>query len=243
MPRQDVELQHIIRSIREMFEFAGHSSLAEQMAQLELQVKLMAEDNASLSARVLAWERLASTPIVVDKVPSSANNEPVGASLLTRKQREVLTARLAFVREIERLAATGIAKTAIRNNLVEASQRGGLAPHLALVVDMANDRSGGGKRGLSSSSLQRWCLAFAKGGEAALAPARPGPDLTVPAWAPELLAAYRRPSKPTLTDAYRQVFGPPHRPKPGAPSIYAVRRFVKKLSTLARARGRKIEES
>ena len=191
---------------------------------------------------MLAWELRASAPATVEKTQPPAISEHVDTSQLTRKQREVMCARLAFVREIERLAATGLAKVAIRNNLVEASDRGELAPHLAPLVGMANDRSGG-KRGLSGSTLQRWCLAFANGGEAALAPVKHGPDLTAPQWAAEFLAVYQRPSNPTLADAYRQVFGLPHRPKPGAPSIFAVRRWVKKLSVPAREQGRKTGNS
>lgn len=196
---------------------------------------------------VLAWELKTSAPATVEKIQPPADiekaqppaiKEHVDTSSLTRKQREVMCARLAFVREIERLAATGLSKATIMDNLIDSSRRGELAPHLSPMLGMANDRSGG-KRGLSKRSLERWCGDFAKGGEAALAPVKPGPDLSVPPWAADFLAAYQRPSNPTVADVYRQVFGLPHRPKLGAPSIFAVRRFVKKLSDPAREQGRK----
>ena len=187
---------------------------------------------------VLAWELKASTPAVAETPQPPAITAPVDTSLLTTKQRGVMCARLAFVREIDRLAATGLAKTVIMDNLVEASRRGELAKHLVPMVVMANDRSGG-ERGLSKRSLQRWCSDFAKGGEGALAPARTGKDLGVPAWAADFLAVYQRHTNPSLADSYRQVFGLPHRPNPGAPSIHAVRRFVSKLSLPAKEQGRR----
>jgi putative transposase len=187
---------------------------------------------------MLKWEMKASSPVLAEASQVPAVKAPVDTSLLNTKQRNVMCARLAFVREIERLAAAGMAKTTIMDNLVDASRRGDLAPHLTPMVILANDRSKG-ERGLSKRSLQRWCSDFAKGGEAALAPARNSKDMGVPLWAADFLAVYQRPSNPTLADSYRQVFGLPHRPKPGAPSIHAVRRFVAKLSIPAREQGRK----
>ena len=187
---------------------------------------------------ILKWELKASSPALMETPNVPAVKAPVDTSLLNTKQRNVMCARLAFVREIERLAAAGMAKTTIMDNLVEASRRGELAPHLTPMVVLANDRSKG-ERGLSKRSLQRWCSDFAKGGEGALAPARNSKDMGVPAWAADFLAVYQRPSNPTLADAYRQVFGLPHRPNPDAPSIHAVRRFVSKFSLPARMQGRK----
>ena len=220
MLKHEVELLNKIRRIRVVCELGGNNVLADLARQVADQVERMIEDKASPRAS-------AQEPVL--KAMASTSNAAVGTSLLTRKQREVMLARLAFVREIERLVATGLPKAAIMDNLIDASRRGELAPHLAPMAGMANDRSGG-KRGLSKRSLERWCGDFARGGEAALAPRRPGPDLTVPQWAAEFLAVYQRPSNPTLADAYRQVFGLPHRPKPGSPSIFAVRRWVKKFS-------------
>lgn len=220
MLKHEVELLNKIRRIRVVCELDGNNVLADLVRQVADQVERMIEDKAS--SRASAQES-------VLKAMASTSNAAVDTSLLTGKQREVMLARLAFVREIERLAAMGFSKAESRRNLVEASRRGELPPHLASLAGMANDRSGG-RRGLSSSSLQRWCLGFANGGQAALAPARPGRSKPAPEWATDFLAVYQRPSMPSLADAYRQVFGPPHSPRPGAPSIYAVRRFVKKLS-------------
>jgi putative transposase len=187
---------------------------------------------------VLSWELKTSAQAIVEPALPPAIKSPVDTSQLTTKQRNVMCARLAFVREIERLTASGMAKGIIMDNLVDASRKGALAPQLLPLVVVANDRSSG-ERGLSRRSLQRWCSLFAQGGEGALAPARNSKDMDVPTWAGDFLAVYQRPSNPTLTDAYRQVFGLPHRPNPGAPSIHAVRRFVSKLSMPARLQGRK----
>ncbi|NLW80730.1 MAG: putative DNA-binding transcriptional regulator, partial [Desulfovibrionales bacterium] len=69
---------------------------------------------------VLAWELKASSPALAETPLPPAVKTPVDTSLLTTKQRGVMCARLAFVREIDRLAATGLAKTVIMDNLVEA---------------------------------------------------------------------------------------------------------------------------
>lgn len=193
---------------------------------------------------VLAWELAGqggavaapAVPAAVQNLPAVAER-PTDTSQLNTKQRGVMCARLAFVREIDRLVASGLSKTVVMDNLVEASRRGALAGHLLPLVVVANDRSGG-ERGLSTRSLQRWMQDFRHGGEAALAPARAGRDMAIPAWAGDFLAVYQRPSRQTLADCYRQVFGLPHAPNPGAPSIHAVRRFMGKLSIPAREQGR-----
>lgn len=187
---------------------------------------------------LLSWELKSQAPVVSETALLPAIQPPVETSQLSTKQRNVMCARLVFVREIERLTASGMARGVIMDNLVDASRKGALAPQLLSLVVVANDRSSG-ERGLSRRSLQRWCSLFAQGGEGALAPARNSKDMDVPTWAGDFLAVYQRPSNPTLTDAYRQVFGLPHRPNPGAPSIHAVRRFVSKLSLPARLQGRK----
>lgn len=163
MLEHETEALRTIRNILGML-FGGHDALAEQVRQIGDQVERLAKDNAALRA---------SAQESVLKAMAFAINTTVDTSLLTRKQLEVMCARLAFVREVERQAGMGLAKTVVVDSLLEASHRGELAPHLAPLVGVANDRSGG-KRGLSKRSLVRWCCDFAKGGAGALAPSRPG---------------------------------------------------------------------
>ncbi|GAB7082323.1 transposase [Megalodesulfovibrio paquesii] len=159
-------------------------------------------------------------------------------SALTHAQRKVMVARLGFVRELARRVDDGMGKGEALDSLVAQSKDGTLPAHLARLVDVANDRGGAG-RGLSRRTLQRWQSQFALAGERALAPARVEKDLSVPPWAEAFLACWRDPQKPSVVDAYTNAFGPPHAPNPGAPSIHAVRRFLNKLTVLAREEGRR----
>ncbi|MGD9611218.1 MAG: Mu transposase C-terminal domain-containing protein, partial [Desulfovibrionaceae bacterium] len=152
---------------------------------------------------------------------------------LTKRQRDAALARLAFVREIERTTPVVGKESAIRN-LVKATKDGALAPRLADLVAVANDRMGAG-RGLSRRRLYDWCRMFAEGGEAALAPRHPGKDMRVPDWAPAFLAIWQRPQKPTVADAYKE-FKDAY--KGDIPSIFAVHRFLKKMALSSREAGR-----
>lgn len=204
---------------------------------------------------ILAWELKkasqagAVSPAPVPVVAASAvpaAPAPAGlpvtqagpTSALTHAQRKVMVARLGFIREIERRVDGGMGKGEALDSLVAQSKDGSLPAHLARLVDVANDR-GGAKRGLSRRTLQRWQSQFALAGERALAPARVEKDLSIPPWAEAFLACWRDPQKPSVVDAYTRAFGPPHAPNPGAPSIHAVRRFLDKLSVLAREEGRR----
>lgn len=163
---------------------------------------------------------------------------PADASQLTNRQRSVMCARLVFLRELDRLMAAGVSTGQAMGRLVTASTEGSLPPHLMDLVGVANDRKNTG-RALSRRSLQRWRTEYAIGGEVALAPVYREPDLSIPSWAEEFLRVYQQPSNPTLTDSYRQVFGLPSHPRAGAPSIWAVRRFVNKLTVPALEQGRR----
>lgn len=164
MLKHEDELLNNLRNIGVVFDLDGNDALADLVRQLADQVERMVEDKTALRA---------SAQESVLKAMASAVNATVDTSLLSRKQLEVMCARLGFVREVERLAGIGMAKIAVVGNLIEASRCGELPPHLAPLVSVANDRSGG-KRGLSKRSLVRWCCDFAKGGASALAPSRPG---------------------------------------------------------------------
>ncbi len=176
-----------------------------------------------------------SPAVAAATLPASQAPSPLPSPLakLTKRQRDAALARLAFVREIERTTPVVGKESAIRN-LVKAAKDSALAPRLADLVAVANDRMGEG-RGLSRRRLYDWCRMFAEGGEAALAPRHPGKDMRVPDWAPAFLAIWQRPQKPTVTDAYKE-FSDSY--EGVTPSIFAVRRFLAKMADADREAGR-----
>lgn len=145
-----------------------------------------------------------------------------------------MTARLALIREVERLAQVVSQKQAVLT-LISSARDGQLSPYLTQQLARANDRKTG-DRTLSERTLMRWLADFRKHGEAGLALARPQADMGVPAWAPAFLRCYQRPTKPSVEAAYAEYATK----TPGdRPSIHQVRRFLNKLSPEARERGRR----
>ncbi|WP_137971895.1 DNA-binding protein [Pseudomonas sp. F(2018)] len=162
-----------------------------------------------------------------------ASRDAVPASRLTDDQRDVMTARLAFVREIERMSQLVSQQRAIMT-LVGLARDGQLSPYLAARVERANDRKTA-DRSLSERTLKRWLADYRKHGEAGLAPARRKADLSVPDWAADFLRCYQRPTKPAVERAYAEFCT---KFRGNTPSIHQVRRFLEKLSPEARERGR-----
>lgn len=163
--------------------------------------------------------------------------EPQGDAAETRRltdtQRRVMTARVAFVREIERMSQMVSQQRAIQT-LVDMASAGELSPYLNERVSIANDRKTE-TRTLSERTLKRWASAFKKHGERGLAPKRRKADMSMPPWAGDFLKRYQRPQKPSVEAAYQLLVEqtePPH------PSIHQVRRWLAKLSPEARERGR-----
>jgi putative transposase len=157
------------------------------------------------------------------------------ASRLTEKQRKVMSARLAFCREIERASVHFSQKAAIEA-MVKNAQLGLLSPYLQACVDVANDRATDG-RGLSERTLKRWLSTWRAAGrdEISLAPLRQRANLEVPDWLVAFLRCYQRPTKPTVAASYAEF----KRSYEGVlPSIHAVQRFLKKLSPDALNSGR-----
>ncbi|WP_236213678.1 DNA-binding protein [Metapseudomonas otitidis] len=195
---------------------------------------LPAETQAALVARLVQQEQPAQLP-----APSAPHNliapqrDGVCVSRLTDDQREVMTARVSIIRQIERMSQVVSQQQAILT-LVSQARDGKLSQYLAEQVERANDRKNA-DRTLSERTLKRWLSDFRKHGEIALAPARRKPDMTLPAWAPAFLKHYQRPQKPSVEASY-VAFKVEY---PGAPSIHAVRRFLAKLSPEAREQGRR----
>jgi Mu DNA-binding domain. len=173
-----------------------------------------------------------------------AKSSPVAgaASLahMTEQCRATVLARLAFVREIERLSAITGKESAVRH-LVQAAQAETLGERLAQLIPVANAKYGAGAgRGLSRRRLYEWCALYAEGGELALAPRNPHKNMGVPAWAPLFLSFYQRPQNPSLAEAHRDFVRAWQAEQPSrAPSLDAVRRFLAKVAKPDLLAGRK----
>lgn len=194
---------------------------------------LPAETQAGILARSVA-ESGSKLPVEL-KAPEVDQGDAKGSSRLNDKQRSVMLARLAFCREVERLAEFVSQKTAI-STLLKHSEDGQLSPYLQERVEIANDRTTEG-RGLSERTLKRWLASWrsADRNEIALAPLRQRPNLNVPDWAGAFLRCYQRPTKPSVAASYAEFKGAW---KGEIPSIHAVQRFLKKLSPEALNAGR-----
>lgn len=167
-------------------------------------------------------------------VPESGMRDAKSASRLTENQRSVMLARLAFVREIERMSQHVSQQRAILT-LVGLARTGQLSPYLNDRVIRANDRKTE-ERTLSERTLKRWLADYRKDGETGLAPARRDKDMSVPAWAKDFLRCYQRPTKPSIEAAYAEYAA---KTAGDRASIHQVRRFLAKLSPEARETGRR----
>ncbi len=165
---------------------------------------------------------------------NTTQRDAISASRLTEDQRSVMTARLAFVREIERMSQTISQQRAI-DSLVALAKADQLTPYLNGLVQRANDRKTG-DRSLSERTLKRWLSSYRQQGETGLAPGRCQKDLSLPEWSVSFLTCYQRPTKPSVESAYAE-FALKHPAE--RPSIHVVRRFLNKLSPEARERGRR----
>ncbi|MDO0944622.1 DNA-binding protein [Chromohalobacter israelensis] len=191
---------------------------------------LPAETQNALLARTVGEPESAATPSSNDEVQTTDLPEQ---RQLTEAQRRVMSARVAFVREIERMTKMVSQQRAV-DTLVALAQSGDLSPYLAERVVLANDRKTA-TRTLSERTLKRWVSAFKQHGERGLAPKRRQANMSMPPWASDFLKRYQRPQKPSVEAAYQLLVEqtePPH------PSIHQVRRWLAKLSPEARERGR-----
>jgi len=195
---------------------------------------LPAETQAALMAKSVS--EVGPVEAVTTQEILAAKTEPTegkSASRLTDAQREVMVARLCFIREIERMSTVGPQSRAIEI-LVKQAHDGALSPYLMDRVELANHKKSG-SRALSERSLKRWIAAYRTGGEVGLAPLRQRPNLTIPDWAKDFLRCYQRPTKPSVVASYAE-FARGY--KGTLPSIYSVQRFLKKLSPEALQAGR-----
>ncbi|MGE7992519.1 Mu transposase C-terminal domain-containing protein [Pseudomonas sp. NPDC089554] len=198
---------------------------------------LPAETQAALLSQAVAAVTEGTHAPIPAELPALTEARPVSSSAakLNARQKAVMTARLAFIREIERLSAVVSQKAAIAI-LVKHAQEGQLSPYLQQRVQLANDRKTA-ERGLSERTLKRWLAAWRAAGqdEAALAPIRQRASLEVPEWLPSFLRCYQRPTKPSVAASYAEFASSWDKQ---TPSIHVVQRFLKKLSPDALNMGR-----
>lgn len=152
----------------------------------------------------------------------------------TDRERSVAAARLALVRELDRLTGIVGKEGAVRH-MVEGSCAGTLAPILMELITTATACKRGGT--LSRRSLYRWASDYAAGGEAALLPSI-HKQTPPPAWLEAFLRHYQRPQHPPLTLAYDDFCRELQARGETPPSIHAVRRALAKMSAPAKEAGR-----
>lgn len=186
-------------------------------------------------AALIAASVAAAQPEPASKtLPIIAERDAVSASRLTEDQRSTMIARLAFVREIERMSQITTQQRAIMT-LVGMAKSADLSPYLNERVIRANDRKSE-DRSLSERTLKRWLADYRQHGETGLAPARRQKDMDMPSWAKDFLRCFQRPTKPSVEASYAEFAA---KCQGERPSIHQVRRWLKKLSPEAREQGRR----
>lgn len=156
---------------------------------------------------------------------------------LNDDQIKIMSARVAFVREIQRLEKVTTQKKAILT-LVANAKLGNLTQYLAERVVLANDRKTA-TRTLSERTLKRWLSDFREHGELGLVPRRRKKDMRTPPWGPDFLKFYQRPQKPSIAQAYREFV---ERTSGDHPSYDQVNRWLKRLPPEVREKGRRSGE-
>lgn len=181
-----------------------------------------------------------TTPTILDnapacrktfaKAPALAASQPETA--LKQWRRETAEARLAIIRELERLEAQVGTNRAV-GVLIEMARKKSLPDHIMQLIPKANKRSGGkdGGRTLSRTTLFRWKKQAASG-LAALAP-KDVESKKIPSWAPDLLKAFRKPQNPPLSEAVAEIRMAGH-----DVSYSQARRWLEKVGDVEKRKGR-----
>jgi len=153
-------------------------------------------------------------------------------AMLTDKQRLERDARIGVRAAIARAMRDGhCSQEAALSALLHNAHTGlldGVTTHMLRLARDPRGRSGDGFP--SIRTLKRWLSA------ADLAPKQRHQDMAVPAWARDFLAVYQQPQKPAVESAYREFCAVT--PAAGRPSVHQVRRFLARLGTVTRERGR-----
>lgn len=228
MPRSDRAIQLRGKDSWEWRKRVGTKAVEYSLSSLPV------ETQEALLARSIGNSEPTTDLLLVLPELETVERDAKSSSRLNNKQRNVMLARLAFIREIERVGAVTTQKTAI-DLLVKQARDNVLSPYLMERVDLANDRKTG-NRALSERTLKRWLSAYRAQGESGLAPLRQKPSTDVPDWAAVFLRCYQRPTKPSVAVSYGEFLTRYQGETP--PSIHSVQRFLKKLTPEALNVGR-----
>ncbi|MCG9033320.1 DNA-binding protein, partial [Laribacter hongkongensis] len=190
-------------------------------------------------------ESSAASITMPEKGRSARREEQLSLTLttverLTSKQRAVAEARCALVGEVRKLSRVMGVKAAWQH-VVDAAKHNALPFPLQQLVNVANARSNH-ERTFSVRSMSRWWTLFHSTESPSerlrrLAPQVREAEQAMPWWLGAFLAAYRRPGKPSLSEAYRD-FAKAFPANEIVPSVHAVRRILKKLPPAALYVGR-----
>lgn len=153
-------------------------------------------------------------------------------AVLTDRQRLERDARKGVKTAIANMmAGSRCSQEAALHTLLTTARAGTADAHTIKMLQLARDPRGRSGDGFPSiRSLKRWLAS------ADLAPKQRQKDMAIPAWAKTFLGYYQQPQKPSVENAYRQFCL--SCPADGRPSIHQVRRFLDKLGTVTRERGR-----
>jgi putative transposase len=159
---------------------------------------------------------------------------PQACADLTDHQRLERDARAGVVAAIRRFQVeAGCSQEAAMQTLLALAASGRADPVIVKSLQLARDgrgRKGSGAGLPSTRTLKRWLAA------PDLTPHVPQRDLTIPPWAKSFLERYQQPQKPSIEAAYRDACNAWSAAE--RPSIHQVRRFLDKLGTVTRERGR-----
>lgn len=193
-----------------------------------------------------ARELMASLPM-----PAPAKAKPLALReeqlplALTTEQQTVEAARLGVLAHIENLmAGCGLSKERAMHHLLASVAAGTADPLVCAMLRKAEDKRGRKSGGdlPSVRTIKRW---FAQRGDGQLAPKVKQTDFAIPWWARDFLGYWQQPQKPSVDLAYKRfcqdvasrAMDMPELSRI-LPSIHAVRRFLNKLGTVSRERGR-----
>lgn len=151
---------------------------------------------------------------------------------LTDHQRLERDARAGVVAAIRRFQVeAGCSQERAMQTLLTLAASDRADPLVGKSLQLARDGRGRKGNGLPSTrTLKRWLTA----GD--LTPRVAQRDMTIPPWAKAFLERYQQPQKPSIEAAYREACNAWSAAE--RPSIHQVRRFLDKLGTVTRERGR-----
>lgn len=153
-------------------------------------------------------------------------------------QQQIVVARTAFIREIERRTLEMSLNQATKTIAKDLSL-GLLDEYLSRKAPIANARSSSDQEtSLTDRTLYRWWSQWQAGGFAALAPLETTRPKQEPAWAPAFLKLWRFPTKRSIHSIMEDL---PATLPAGVvmPSYDQVRRYLKSIGTIERERGRR----